>query len=375
MERAESLPESEECFRGAFQAAAIGFALVDLDCRLRAVNEPLCRMLGYSKGELLGRTYQELTHPDDHAVDEALRVRVLAGEETTNHAEKRYLHKSGQVVWGLLAVSLVRDDIGQPSYFVAQVTDITRIKVAEQERARYAAELERWNAELREYAAVASHDLKAPLRIVSSYAQLVMDRYHDTLDDDGRRWLAYIVAGVERMHSRVDGMLALARVRTDGNGFGETDVGELVAAAWRELQESRGSIDAILIVEALPTVVADRAQLEALLRNLLENALKYRRADLSLEIRISAERTAGGDREPVWQFSVADNGIGLDMAHAARIFEIFHRLHQEDEYEGTGIGLAICRRIVERHGGRIWVESTPNQGATFRFTLESHAPT
>jgi PAS domain S-box-containing protein len=375
MEQADSLRESEERFRGAFQAAAIGFALVDLEGRLRVVNEPLCRMLGYSEAELVASNYRELTHPDDLAADEALRLRVLSGEGSTNHTEKRYLHKNGRVVWGLLAVSLVRTAKGEAGYFVAQITDITRQKAAEQALARHAAELERSNEELREYASVASHDLQAPLRTVGSYAKLVAERYGEVLDEAGRRWLGYVVDGVERMHRLIDDMLALARVRTEGHGFSETDVGKRVASVWAELEQQYGDVGARLIVEPLPVVRADEAQLDLLFRNLLVNALKYRRADVPLEIRVSAERLAAGRGEDAgWQFSVADNGIGFDMVHARRIFEMFQRLHREGEYEGTGIGLAICRRIAERHGGRIWVEAAPGQGATFRFTLEARSP-
>jgi PAS domain S-box-containing protein len=370
-----SFRETEERFCGVFHTDAIAFVCVGLDCRLRAVNEPMCRMLGYSERELLGRTYMDLTHPDDHIADEALRLRVLAGETTNNHIEKRYYHKDGHVVWGLLAVSLVRTEGGEPAYFAAQITDITRQKATEEELARHADELQRSNAELEEFASLASHDLQEPLRTVTSYSQLLAERYANQLDDTGTRWIAYIVGGVGRMRRLIDDMLALAKVRTDGSEFHATDVGKLVALVWSELQQQYGGMRAKLEVGALPIVNADALQLEVLIRNLLANALKYRRAGVPVEIRVAAERVSGtrGD-DVIWQFSVVDNGIGLDMIHAERIFEIFHRLHREEQYEGTGIGLAISKRIVDRHGGRIWVESVPNQGATFRFTLGTRDP-
>ena len=274
------------------------------------------------------------------------------------------------MVWGLLAASVVRTGASESGYFIAQVTDITRQKAAEQALARRAAELECSNAELAEFAVLASHDLQEPLRTVSSYSELLAERYHGELDETGKRWITYIVGGIERMRRLIDDMLALARVRTAGGDFSETDVAKLVAVAWAELQDQYGGLGATLTVEALPTVTADTAQMEVLLRNLLANGLKYRRPNVPLDIRVSAERTIGGpNEESVWRFAVADNGIGLDMMHAQRIFEMFHRLHRDGEHEGTGIGLALCKRIVERHGGRIWVESVPSQGATFMFTL------
>jgi light-regulated signal transduction histidine kinase (bacteriophytochrome) len=278
-------------------------------------------------------------------------------------------------VWGLLAVSLVRTASGYPDYFVGQVTDITRQKMAEEALAQHAGELERSNTALQEFASLASHDLQEPLRVISAYVQLVTQHFGGILDEDGRRWLTYIVSGATRMHRLINDILALARVQAAGTPFTAVDVAQTVAAEWAELESMHPRLDATLTIETLPTVQADRAQMKVLFRNLLTNAFKYRRAAIPLTIHVSGARTAAVyGSESVWQFAVADNGIGLDMAHACDVFESFHRLHRDDEYEGTGIGLAICRRIVERHGGRIWVESAPDQGATFRFTLGEQAP-
>jgi PAS domain S-box-containing protein len=373
MHHAGSPREGEKRLHAAVEAASIGFALVDLDGRVRAVNQAFCEMLGYSEAELFAMRYEDLIHPDDRSVDDALRLRVLAGEVGDNHSERRLYHKDGHVVWARLAMSLVRTSSGV-EYFVSQVCGITPQMAAEQ-AAGHAAELERSNEGLQEFAALASHDLQEPLRIVGSYAQLLAEQYGERFDEAGARWLNYIVAGVERMHRLIDDMLALARVRSDGNVFGETNVSRIVAATWAELQKQFAGVDATLTIDVLPLVDADAAQIMMLVRNLLLNALKNRRTDVPLEIRVSADHMAAEHGEPAMLgLSVADNGIGLDMRHAGRIFEIFYRVHREDEYEGTGVGLAICRRIVERHGGRIWVESPPNQGATFRFTLRERPP-
>lgn len=374
MERADSYRESEERFRGAFEAATSGFALVALNGRLRAVNVPMSTMLGYSEAELLGMTYQALTHPDDHAMEEAVRQSILAGA-SHSHRETRFVHKDGHVVWGLCTESLVRSAHGDPRYFVAQCTDISRQKAAEEKLALHAAELERSNIELQDFASLASHNLQEPLRTVASYAQLLAARYDGTFDETGTRWLRYISGGVERMRRLVDDMLALARVRTTTTALLETDMSRLVTAAWAELKDLDGISDAALTVGALPTVVAAEAQLEMLIRNLLVNAVKYRRASGPLEIRVFAERVAGERGEDAeWQFAVADNGRGIETQFVHRIFEMFFRVHRDDDSEGTGIGLAICKRIVERHGGRIWVDSVPGEGTTVRFTLAGTAP-
>jgi PAS domain S-box-containing protein len=351
---------------------AIGFALTELDGRLRAVNQPFCIMLGYAAEELVGRPYSAFTHPEDHGIGLALVARLLAGEVDHNHIEKRYLHRDGHVVWGLLAGSLIRDDDAQPSYFLVQVTDISKQKEAEESLGRYAAELERSNTELETFAFVASHDLQGPLRTVASYSELLVERYGGRLDEIGRRWLWHITGGVDRMQGLIDDLLTLARLRTEGARFTPTDLGNLVPGSWdRHVRLQRG-VDATLLLDTLPVVDGNPAQLEMLFDNLFSNAFKYRRTNVSLRVKVSARRSDDAVG-PSWRIGVRDNGIGLDMNSATRIFEIFHRLHRGAEYAGTGIGLAICKRIVERHGGRIWVESSAGEGTTFLFKLPEHS--
>ncbi len=363
----QALRDSEERFRGAFQAAAIGFALLEIDGRFRSVNPSLCKMLGYDEAELIGMTWQDVTHPDDVERDRAMRAHMMAGGIESFHLDKRYVHREGAVVWGQLAVSMVRDAGGAPAYTVAQVTDVTARKLAEQALARHAAELERSNAELEQFATIVSHDLQEPLRTVASYVQLLAERYQG-LDDRAVRWTAYTVSAVDRMQRLVAGLLALAQLRTDGGALAPTSLEEALSHAWEHLRPRHAGSKARLAHGALPTLVADATQLEQLFQNLLGNALKYHRSGVPPRIHVSAERhaTASG---PEWELAVRDHGIGVKVEDAGRIFDIFHRLHRGDEYEGSGIGLAICRKIVERHGGRIWVEPAPGEGAVFRFTL------
>jgi PAS domain S-box-containing protein len=367
----ELLRESDEQFRVAFTGSPIAFALTELDGRLRLVNASLCDMLGYSADELQARRYQDITHPDDLQADYESVGRLVAGETDHYRLEKRFLHKDGRTVWGLLAVSLVRDDARKPRFLVAQATDVTSLKEAERSLRSHATELQRSNADLEQLAYVASHDLQEPLRVVGTYVGLIADRYASSFDETGHRWVGYVSNGVDRMKSMIDALLALARVNTDGDGFARVAFRAVIEGVWEQLREGHAAPTAELTSDALPTLLADERQIHQLFQNLLGNTFKYSRRGVPLRVHISAERR--DDALPAWEFALQDNGIGIDMAHAERIFQIFQRLHRDEEIEGAGMGLAICKRIVERHGGHIWVESTLGTGATFRFTILEQA--
>jgi len=364
----EALAESEQRFRGLLDAAAIGFAIVQLDGQFSVVNRSMCEMFGYTETEMLAMNLEQITHPDDIETDLAMIERLRAGGIERFQVEKRFVHRSGETVWVVLAMSLVRDTTGEPSYAIAQITDITARREAEQELAERAARLERSNAELEQFASVASHDLQEPLRTVANYAQLLAERYRDQLDQRAHRWIHYMVSGVERMQRLIEGVLALARVRTDPTAFVPTDPNVIVARNWDRLTQLHRDMAGQLTMEPLPTIVADPGQIDQLFQNLLGNAVKYRRQEVPLLIQVCATR-ATQDGVPVWEFIVKDNGIGIDMVYAERIFELFQRLNRDDRYVGTGIGLAICQKIVEHHRGRIWVDSAPNRGAAFHFTI------
>jgi PAS domain S-box-containing protein len=362
------LRESEERFRVTFESDTIAFAITELTGRLRSVNRCLCQMLGYTKAELLGRSFQELTFSEDAPSERALLQRLISDEIDRVCIEKRYVHKLGHVVWATLSVSLVRDSWGAPQYFVAHATDITSLKNAQQDLVERAAELERSNAVLEHFASVASHDLQAPLRTVANYTHLLAERYQSRIDERADRWLAFILDGVANMKRLVDGLLSLARVQSEGAAFHVVDAGAIVDAVWQDLGAQPPAHGARLTHGVLPSVVADCAQMKQLFDNLLSNAIRYRRFDVPLQIEVSAERRQV-DACAEWEFTIADNGIGLDMIHSRRIFEIFQRAASEVDQSGTGIGLAMCERIVRRHSGRIWVESEVGRGARFHFTL------
>ena len=241
--------------------------------------------------------------------------------------------------------------------------EVFQRKQAEGALQRYATELEQKNQELQQFAHIASHDLQEPLRMVTSYLQLLERRYKGQLGPDADEFIAFAVAGAARMHALIKDLLTYSRVGTRGRPFELTDcqtvLGQVLANLRVALEESGATVS----YDPLPTVTADATQLSQLFQNLIGNAVKFRSGQLP-EIHVGAARQDGE-----WLFSVRDNGIGIEPQYAERVFVIFQRLHMQDEYPGTGIGLAICKRIVERHGGRIWVESEPGQGSTFYFTI------
>jgi PAS domain S-box-containing protein len=366
--RAEKrLRECEECFRIAFESETIAFTITELSGRLRAVNRSLCLLLGYTEAELLELSFQAITHPDDLAPNLSLARRLVDGEIDRYVLEKRYLHKQGHAVWVLVSVSIVRDSWGAPLYFVAHAMDVSSLKHAQRALEDRAAELERSNAELEHFASVASHDLQEPLRTVSSYTQLLEEHYGEQLDARAARWMSYIGEGVAQMKRQIYGLLSLARVRTDGAEFRPVDIEALVERVWAQLSENAERRELRLTHSPLPIIAADESQIEQLFQNLLSNAIRYQRLDVPLRVEIGAERRPGPHSE--WEFSVTDNGVGVDASDATRIFEMFERAARGIDPTGVGIGLAVCDRIVKRHGGRIWVESTPDHGARFRFTL------
>jgi PAS domain S-box-containing protein len=362
--RAEAqLRESEQRFRLAMTDAPIGMVLVDLEGRAVEVNERVCELLDRPREELLGCSFQEVTHPDDLDADLAHLEQLLAGAITHYEMEKRYLRPSGEVVSALLGVSLLRDDEGGPRYFVAQIVDMTDRKRTLLALEEASQQLERSNAELRRYASVVAHDLRSPLATIAGFAELLLHRYGDRFDPQGTQILQVTGRVVRQMAQTIDGLLDLSRIEVDDPTYEIVDVGALVEDVIAAIRPQLDAADAELRIGALPHVSGDPALLRLLFQNLLSNAVQYRHPDRRLQIAIEAEHTP-----PCWRFTVTDNGRGFDPADRELLFEPLVRGRDQDVPGGTGIGLATCRKVIERHRGTIDAHPA-DPGARFEFTL------
>jgi PAS domain S-box-containing protein len=355
---------AETRFRGLLESAPDGIVCVDGEGRIALLNTQMERLFGYSRDELLGQPVELLMPARFRSAHAGHRVRY--GDDPHTRPMGAGLELLGRRRDGSefpLEISLSPLQTPQGPLVTAAVRDITERKQAQDALERQAQELARSNAELEQFAYVASHDLQEPLRMVSSYTQLIAKRYRGKLDSDADEFIAFAVDGVNRMQQLIHDLLAYSRVRTKGKEFEPTDCARIVEDVLVNLQAAVAESGAIIACDPLPTLMADASQLTQLFQNLIANAIKFHR-EASPCIYVGAEQTADG-----WLFTVRDNGIGLETEYAARIFLIFQRLHIRAEYPGTGIGLAICKRIVERHGGRIWVESRPGEGSAFHFTI------
>jgi PAS domain S-box-containing protein len=353
----------DELFRVAFESSPSGMVMVDGSGTIILVNREIERLFGYSRDELLGKPIEMLV------------PRTMRGEHPAHRAEF-YAHPlsrsmgSGRDLFGLrrdgsevpveIGLNPIKTDDGLR--VLASVVDISARKRAE-------LELRRSNEELERFAYVASHDLQEPLRTVSSYVQLIERRYQNKLDADGKDFINFAVEGAKRMQRLIEDLLAFSRVGTRGGVIAETASRDVFDAAIENLGAAIAEAGAVVERGDLPVVFADPTQLQGLFTNLIGNALKFR-GESAPRVYVGAEPDGIN-----WRFRVQDNGIGIDPQYFDRIFVIFQRLHGREDFPGTGIGLAICKKIVERHGGKIWVESGPRQGATFFFTLPGvHRP-
>jgi PAS domain S-box-containing protein len=308
------------------------------------------------------RLWFRRVHPQDRdSILAAEKVSMERGEAF--HCEYRMSARDGRIVWIHDTAEMVPDTPSGRPLQHGVLFDISERKRAEQELAHKAEELARSNAELELFAYVASHDLQEPLRMVASYTQLLARRYKGKLGFEADEFIGFAVDGATRMQLLIQDLLAYSRLTTKGKALHFMQAEAACSSAIQNLRESIKESGAQVSFESLPGVLADATQLTQLFQNLIGNAIKYRNEGKP-EIRVSASSA-----ENEWIFRVQDNGIGIEPQYFERIFQMFQRLHTRAQYSGTGIGLAICRKIVERHGGRIWVESQPGQGSTFLFTI------
>ncbi|HEV1285896.1 MAG TPA: ATP-binding protein [Bryobacteraceae bacterium] len=349
---------SEDKLRSFFDGASQSILGVSKEGRILFVNRRAEEMFGYSRAELLGEEIEKLV-PGTFSRT-LLRGAAPAAGPGIELAGWRKDGIGFPIEVGLSYVSTPEGPLA-----FAMVNDIS-------ERVKSAFELKRVNDELRQsyteleqFAHVASHDLQEPLRMVTSYLQLIERRYNGRLDDDGREFIHFAVDGTKRMRALIKDLLDFSRTGTDATHREAVAAGSLVENALSNLKTAIHESGAQITADALPTIVVDPVLFTQVFQNLIANAIKFQKGTAP-KVHISVQAQA---RE--WIFSVQDNGIGIEPQHRDRIFRIFERLHAVDQYSGSGIGLAITRKIVERHGGRIWVESQPGTGSTFRFSTSA----
>jgi PAS domain S-box-containing protein len=368
------LSESKESvakYRGLLEAAPDAMVVVNTAGELVLLNVQAEKQFGYGRDELVG---QQVTNIIPVGFAERL---LLDGTRTAAEALAQVIGT------GIELIALRKDGSEFPIEIMlsplasaegilvtAAIRDVTVRRAAEAHLLEKVEELSRSNEELAQFAYIASHDLQEPLRMVASYTQLLSRRYKGRLDADADEFIAFAVDGANRMQQLIQDLLLYSRVGTAGNSKVATSSAEAVQQALANLRAALLESGAQVTCGELPTVCADKAQLVQLFQNLIGNAIKYHSSGLP-RVQVSAARAAG----PQWQFSVQDNGLGIEPQYFERIFGMFQRLHKREEFAGTGIGLAICKKIVERHGGTIAVTSSPGCGSTFTFALADGDPT
>ena len=339
-----------------------GVAVVDLEGNLDYINDYFAQVHGYTAEELQGRNLR-LFHTEEQMPRVDALNRQVSEAGSYNAEEVWHKHRDGQVFPMLMNGVLIRDAQGEPLHIAATATDISDLKQAEKKLEQTADQLRSSNEDLQQFAYVASHDLKEPLRMVASFLQLLQKKYGGKLDTEGDEYIAFAVDGAQRMKQLIDDLLAYSRVSTQDEETVAVDCEALLRRALANLRLAIRDSEATVTHDPLPRLEVDPTQFTQLFQNLVGNAIKFC-GDAAPVIHVGASCEENG-----WQFSVADQGIGFDPRHLRRIFDIFQRLHKRETYPGTGIGLAVSKKIVQRHGGTIWAESTPGEGSTFYFTV------
>lgn len=365
------LAQMEGKYRGLLEAAPDAMVVVNQAGEIVLLNIQAEKQFGYRRNELLGQKVKNII-PEGFAerlVADGLRSKADAlAQQIGTGIELHGRRKDGSEFPIELMLSPLASDNG--ILVTSAIRDITKRKKAEVHLMQKMDELNRSNEELGQFAYIASHDLQEPLRMVASYTQLLARRYKGKLDSDADEFIAFAVDGASRMQRLIQDLLLYSRVQTKGMELRETSSEDAFERALRNLRGSIQESGAVVTHEALPNVQADEMQLAQLFQNLVGNAIKYQGSGIP-KIHVSAKMNGGNK----WMFSVKDNGIGIDAQYFDKIFGMFQRLHKREEFAGTGIGLAICKKIVERHGGNIAVESQPGHGSTFSFALEDSQST
>ena len=360
--RALQVATSEALLSAHFDLAPHGMVIATDDGRLERVSRSFAEMLGYGEDELVGREYAALTHPGDRPEDEAYFAQLRAGEIDSFRREKRYLGKDGGTVWADAAVAAIRTATGDIYKYSIQLVDISEVKAAEAYRVHMAF-LEDKAREMEQFAYIASHDLRQPVLTLRGYLDALREDYDAELDESGREYITIMEAAVTRMDSMIKGLLDYTRL-SKTRDLEDVDLARVVSQVTADLEGLRRAVGGTIHVAELPRVRGHRVELRQVFQNIIANALKYHRPGHPPVVEVTCRRVESG-----YEFCVSDNGLGISASDQVRIFALFQRVGAASDAEGTGIGLASCKTIVERHGGSISVNSTLGQGSEFRFSI------
>jgi PAS domain S-box-containing protein len=353
MSALDESPAAEGRYCVPIDALPVGVYQTDPDGSCMLVNERWRELSGLSAAEAAGHGWASAIHPADRERVVARWRSALEMRSEFSDVEYRYLRPDGRVVWVAGSAAALRDARGVATGFLVTCIDLTERRRAEAAR-----------RDLERLAHVASQDLREPLGVVIGFLELLERRYPDRLGEDGMQFVTAALSGARRMQKLTRGLIELSRLAGAEPRYELVDSAAVAAEVVRDLGAAIDESGASVTVGELPVVRADREQLARVLQNLIANAIKFR-ADEPLRVTVEGRELSRGS----WEISVADNGLGVDPKHAARVFEIFGRLHSSEAYAGTGVGLAVCRHIVERHGGAIRVEPVAPRGSRFVFTL------
>jgi PAS domain S-box-containing protein len=360
----EATKASEETFRSAMQYASIATALVSSEGKWLKVNAALCDMLGYTEEELQTTDFQSLTHPDDLAEDLENMERMLNKQTDKYQMEKRYFHKDGHIIWGLLDVTMLSDADGAPKFFISQIQDITGRKKAEAANKQLMEALAKSNAELERFAYVASHDLQEPIRMINNFGEMLLTEKQNELDPEAKEYLMIMTGAGVRMHDVINDLLAYSRAGKEMTQFVDFNGEEIFKSTLENIKTLIEEQKAEVTHEPLPILHGNPMQIMRLFQNLIANAIKYQSEGNKPIIHIGVK-----DKGNSWCISIQDNGIGIEEQFIEEIFEPFRRLHTWESIRGSGLGLSICKKIAEIHQGTLTVTSVVGKGSVFYLTL------